>query len=278
MSFSLSHAMVYQCEFENGFLSYIGEVYQCKDPIIADFGDGKNLANITGYHESGKSHEDVKGVYAGTSLNTTNFPRDFGEFFPNLIYLGYLNTKFTSISSEDLRNLPSLKRFYIANSNLISIEGDLFKHSPSLRWIRFLKNPFEHVGHNLLSGLYRLESVGMYNNNCINQTADTPEAIREIIRILPIQCPPLPSTETTTISTSTWTPAPDSCPASCIDKIEQIENEIVLLKAQNDRERLELKAEMSRQSSRIEKLEHLVRERTEWLLRAPVEMIKASLK
>lgn len=73
----------------------------------------------------------------------------------------------------------------------MTLDGDLFQHTPKLQEIDFSLNELEHVGHNLLAGLASLTVVDFSANPCISEEAETPEGIQELNLQLPIKCPPL---------------------------------------------------------------------------------------
>jgi hypothetical protein len=237
--------MVYQCAFSDMGLGYIGTVYACNRLTTVELGDGKQIADISGDHVQGRDNANVKGFFSQTSTHSTYFPRNLGEFFPNLISLHFGQSNFTSISSNDLRNLPTLEVFIMYHSKLLSIDGDLFQNTPNLRVVGIAYNPLlQHVGFNLLTDLSRLQIGNFYENGCINMYAGTSDQIQELKRVLPIQCTPLPCESTTTSTT-----APDFCSAGCMDEIKENEKEIQLLRV-----------EISRQSGEIDELKRQMRE------------------
>jgi vacuolar-type H+-ATPase subunit I/STV1 len=145
----------------------------------------------------------------------------------------------------------------------LSIDGDLFKHSQQLRWIFFGSSPTQHFGYNLLTSLQHLEVVDFYEIACmINIFANTTEAIQEVNRILPIQCPPL-TVESTTLSTTTSTTAPDFCPASCMDEIKENENEIQIVRNRQNGLNSEFEEKLRQQTDETNSLKQLTKGHTD---------------
>jgi Leucine-rich repeat (LRR) protein len=196
ISFAAGHALVIECNYINEtIITDAGEMYTCVNATIIEYGNDKTVTNTTGTHEVGKSNNDVEGFLTELTFNLTDFPVNLAGFFPKLRVLLIYAPDLTSISSESLK-LPFLEGFVMFFSQIVSIDGNLFQHTPNLKWIYFVFNKIQHIGHNLLTNLPNLKEVGFISNPCINNLtfANTPAAIQELNRQLPIFCPPLSPT------------------------------------------------------------------------------------
>ena len=111
-----------------------------------------------------------------------------------MIIINFWQGNITTISAEDLKPLPNLLMLIIGGQKLITIDGDLFKHTPWVTDILFNDNIIENVGLDLLTGLTNLTYVDFTSNTCINRSADTPAAIENLRNELISQCPPLATT------------------------------------------------------------------------------------
>lgn len=85
---------------------------------------------------------------------------------------------------------------YISQNKLVSINGDLFAHTPRIQRLQFEENQIEHVGSGLLDDLEKLEYANFEGNPCISTLAQTPEGIVELKLQLSTKCPPLNETIT----------------------------------------------------------------------------------
>lgn len=193
LSLSLTSSMVLECNFRMAQIPFVQRIYTCEDPRVVSFGDGKNIVEITGNHLEGMGNFDVRGFHTRSNYpaNLTEFPRNIGDFFPNMVYLGMLNTSIASVPSESLRFMASLEFFSFSHSDVTSLDGDLFALTRNLRWIWIDHHPLQHVGQGLLTGLSRLQRVDMDHNTCIDQRALSEGQIQDLKRDLLIQCPPL---------------------------------------------------------------------------------------
>jgi predicted butyrate kinase (DUF1464 family) len=101
LSLSLSQALVYHCDYRTTAFVNVGYAYTCFYPSIVEVGDGRTVTGVSGTHLSAMNNDDVEGIYA-INHNTTAFPRNLANFFPNLKVLQWRYSQFVSISSEDL--------------------------------------------------------------------------------------------------------------------------------------------------------------------------------
>lgn len=138
-------------------------------------------------------------------------PAGIENFFANLERFFWWNGNISTIDSSAFEPFKSLSILELGGNKLVSLEGDLFKHTPNLHEIYFDFNLLEHVGHDLLSGLTELVRVDFRRNPCIDKHATTPQTIQELNDQLPIQCPPIITPDPPTTITST-TSEPTECP------------------------------------------------------------------
>lgn len=215
-----------------------GGIYIC-GATITNVEDPTTVRNINGTHLAGRSNEDVRGFSVFLHDILTTIPTGIEKFFANLELFAWDNGNISTIDSSTFKPFPSLLFISLGNNKLISLDGDLLQHSRKLREIEFHGNLLEHVGHDLLTGLTDLTYADFESNPCINIRANTPEAIQELNRQLPIKCPLNPIIEcpttcmideimdriaeleradpqTTTISA----PDPNECPSGCASNVE----------------------------------------------------------
>lgn len=201
------------CDFHSVLWVIAERQYSCPFATITSDENLTHAINVTGNHTSGRSNTDVKAFTIYTDHEHLNrIPKGLGNFFPNLILFLWNYGSLTTLAADDLKPFPELQVFYAKNNKLVSIDGDLFMHSPNLILVDLQSNLLDHVGFGLLDGLNNLTSANFENNSCISVNAETPATIQELKLQLQNQCPALATTTTssshsislapTTISTS----------------------------------------------------------------------------
>lgn len=129
------------------------------------------------------------------------------------------------VDASDLEPFPKLTQISFSNNQLVSLDENLFMHTPKLEVIYFTFNLLQHVGYNLMTDLTELTYADFEWNPCVDFHANTTKLIQELFEILKIQCPPLDSTTTLTSTTED-----DDCPIRCsvneeIDELTRRSNE-----------------------------------------------------
>lgn len=175
----------------------------------------------------------------------------------------------STIDSTTFEPFPNLVDINLDGNRLVSLDGEIFKHTRKVGGVWFNNNGLQHVGHDLLNGLTDLTWAAFQSNPCIHAYAHTPEAIQELKLRLQTQCPPSatpPDPPTTTIST---TSEPNECPESCTSneqtqeiykRMEEMERQMrdeTKARMEDAQEMKEMIAELQRQ---LTKLENVVKE------------------
>jgi hypothetical protein len=135
------------CDYKEQFWMYGGIIYTCvvKTPNITE--PLTEVEGICGYHQDGKSNEDVKGL-AFDSITVNFIPQSLGVFFPNLTHLDIDNCGLKSICREDLSQFPLLELLWITSNQLTTLPDDLFNDTKNLKSISFkpiIDNEFEYI-------------------------------------------------------------------------------------------------------------------------------------
>lgn len=175
--------------------------YSCDIGILRSDGNITHVLGVTGNHLSEKTNVDVKAFYMFSGHSHLNrIPKEINKFFPNLIALAWTFGNLTALTAEDLEPFPELQVLYAGGNKLVSLEGDLFKHTPKLEFIYFELSWIAHVGFGLLDSLSNLKYAHFGNNRCIDAFAEHSAQIQELKIKLQNQCPPL---DAATFSTAT---------------------------------------------------------------------------
>lgn len=225
---SCTQSVVFDCEFSIRSWTIGGSTYTCTPKIS---GTGYTLAEVRGTHLNGKTNNDVEVLSAeGQVLNRV--PSNLNSFFPNLQTIRLFDTHLQNVTSDDLRQFPDLVIFSSWHNDLVSLDGDLFRYTPKLHFVRFYNNSLELVGNDLLTNLSELEEANFEYNPCVNIAANTPEAIQDLNRLLPVLCSPVVDTTTLPLTTitqeptttiSTTTHDPQFCSAGCTHRIDAMD-------------------------------------------------------
>lgn len=196
---SPAYSLIISCHFIDDW-SVVGDRYKC---IVAEVLNPEivEVTAIRGAHSSGRSNIDVESFEVTYDGVIGAFPKKLETFFPNLIDIRLAKSGLTTLSSADLTPWPKLKAFTAHHESIKTIDGDLFKNSPSLTWINLSDNLIRNVGAGLLSNLNELEHINLANNPCTNSYARTPKEIEDLKVELISQCPPLGNTGELEIST-----------------------------------------------------------------------------
>lgn len=213
-------AVQFNCEFRFLSISKFGGAYSCI-PTVTLTGS-TSLESVSGVHQTGSTNDKVGCIWIERQ-NLPFFPQGIVNFFKNLRALYFFETILQSISAEDLQPFPQLELLGLYMVNLTSLDGDLFKFNPLLKYISLGNNKIQHIGHDLVTNLNNLEDLSLFGNICINQSAKNRTAVAELAPQLSVLCPPLdPTTTTATVGTTTKQPT-DQC--SCEDEIEELRQE-----------------------------------------------------
>lgn len=220
-----AQALVIQCDFLMRPWLYLETeyVYTC-DGKILEKGNESVVERVEGTHLPGLTNNHVVG-FNFHSQEISSIPRNISNYFPSILGLNFYRSFISVISADDLKPFPQLIYFRVMSNKIFSIDGDLFMHNLNLHYIDFDQNLLRNVGHNLLGNLSQLRTVDFQRNPCINSHVTTPDEIRALNDLLPINCPPLPTTTTEAIQTTT-SKSPEVCSLRCtlndeVSKLQQ---------------------------------------------------------
>lgn len=225
-----------QCSYAEVNWSHTGMLYTCTGTVVST-NNPATITGITGRHTLGRINSDVKAFVTLDHKILTAIPEDFEKFFPNLEGFQWHNGNIKTIDASIFAPFPNLSGIFFENNKLTTLDGDLFQHTRKLREILFSRNLIEHVGHDLFTGLTNLTRAYFTSNPCVNSNYNGRQAIQELNLQLPILCPPLPTTRTTsqpkttsnapTPTTIATTTEKGECPSSCSIKTDQLEQRIM---------------------------------------------------
>lgn len=217
-------AVEFDCRF--GIAEIVGEMFYTCFPEVTNDGESNLLETVESEHQPGKSNDDVECLAVLMQV-LTFFPGNIDGFFRNLKILEFFNTNLLSISSEDLEPFPSLFVFAASSNKLTSIDGNLFKHNPKLKFISLACNQIQEVGFDLLKDLKDLKEFLFKNNPCIDVNSYGRTEILNLNEKLKILCPPI------RLSTKSQQKCSNSCPKRTLSTEENRNKPKELINEQN---------------------------------------------
>jgi hypothetical protein len=209
-------AVIFQCNFGDAGWITLPNVYTCFATIIYTETDA--LEDVKGTHLDGRSNSDVEFVFVQNE-NTNRLTRNMEKIFPNLVGLSWGRSNLTELSAEDFQPFPNILFFAAFTNKLVTLDGDLFRHTRRIRLINFANNRIETVGENLFNMLTDLERAAFEMNRCIDMNAVNIWEVEQLTRVLVQNCA---QSESTTVET----------PEACLDLIHSSDIKISTLMSQ----------------------------------------------
>ncbi|KAL7010819.1 hypothetical protein ACKWTF_013960 [Chironomus riparius] len=171
----LSTCVDLECDFINhasGDYIPIGTVYTCrvKNDLNID-SPGMAITSVSTNHSSGKTHDDVQGIYdQNGGKNIQFFPRGLDKIFKNIIMIDLNNGRIKEIHQIDLKVFPKLEALDLYDNDIQVIEAGTFDFNPNLKVI-WLTNKILHVESNVFESLNGLIYLYLPSNPCIDKSA-----------------------------------------------------------------------------------------------------------
>lgn len=215
------NAVQFNCNFGSSDFEDLRSYYTCKPTVTLTA--STTLEKQTGGHDWFHSNDNVDGLVI-IKQNLPFFPQGIGNYFRYLKAIEFSTTNLNSISANDLKPFPQIEWLKLYESNLTSLDGDLFKFSPLLKFLSLKNNKIQHIGPDLLTKLNNLVNLYLQGNDCIDRYANSRAAVTQLATQLTALCQFQDSTiiETTTLMTVTGQPI-ERC--SCTDEITELRTE-----------------------------------------------------
>ena len=210
-----SRAIILNCEYVMVSWTLIGDFYTCLSSQVIQSRNETSLTEVRGRHITGRTDENVHGFTLRNSFVLNQIPKNVEAFFPNLIAIEYHGGNLTSVSADDIKPFPNLKLLSLSSQQLVTLDGDLFKHTPKIQAIFFRDNFITNVGHNFLSDLNDLIVADFRHNPCVHFFANSFTQIENLKTMLLRQCPPLKTPEPPTTISTTSTTTSGECSIRC---------------------------------------------------------------
>lgn len=194
---SSTSAVILNCQYFYEWWPLAGEKYSCVT-TLSEVSTNQRLTAVNGNHLNSNNHSDVESIEFIDCTGSTFIPRNMLNFFPNLIGVRLVNCGILILSGSELNEYGNLSLFAVEGTRLERIPGNFFSSTPLISIVGFADNKLKHVGSKLFIDLTNLSWISFYNNECINQTANTREEISMLIGNLTLQCVDILEITTTT--------------------------------------------------------------------------------
>lgn len=187
ITLEIVQSAVVNCKFESKEWGlHNGFQYACVVQNNLLLARGEKITAVTGQHQAGKSHADVKGF--ATEGKIVNFvPKDIEKFFPNIIALTFANANINEIHEDDFKPFPKLRAVFMMNNQVRELERNLFRNNPSMGEIKLNNNKIEHV-ENAFDNLPQLTFLFLNENICINAEAWSTEKVVNLVKQVREKC------------------------------------------------------------------------------------------
>lgn len=144
---------------------------------------------IIGAHQENESNRSVVGISIRNQTHIQQFPRGFGEVFPNLKYFEVDNASITMLSKEDFSDLGHLQGLWMPRNPIVVLPSDLFANVQGLRFLSFHKNKLKYIGHDILKPLKNLERANFCENTTIDMSYNGgPDQLAALNREIATKC------------------------------------------------------------------------------------------
>lgn len=161
-------AVTINCEFTtlHGWktIPYADDPYGCILRSV-DITSKTEVTGVTGTHYYDNTNYYVRALnIQGKVCNV--IPAGIDNFFPVLKAFAIYGTSLKTVSSDDLKQFPSIVEFWAYDSLLEFIEPQLFKHNPELKYIELRNNKIKRIESNFFNELPRLTGCNLGGNQC----------------------------------------------------------------------------------------------------------------
>lgn len=193
-SLAFGQSVVFHCNYQSVGWVQVEIRYTCLVTEIVDDGI-EHVVDMKGNHTE-LSNKFVQAFSVQEMPGLERIPRNIEEFFSNIVLLLWYAGSLTAITTEDLKPFPDLMVLYVSANKIVSIDANLFEHTPKIQRLQFEENQIQHVGQGALDGLEGLVYANFEANPCINTLAKTPDQVKALKLQLTTKCPPLNVTTT----------------------------------------------------------------------------------
>jgi len=163
---NLSQQLELHCDFKVE-TTYLATNYGCVVKSLTTTFKDRKISKIVGNHQTGKSQNDVKLLFAKFQ-NIPYLPHNLGEFFPNLETLYIMRSNIQHLIIGDLDGLNKLTHFDVSHNPVELIERDYFKNHTKLTKFSFYDCHLKKIEKGAFDSQNSIELMDLSYNDCIS--------------------------------------------------------------------------------------------------------------
>lgn len=103
------------CAYKNIEFWVVGNLYGCVATVTVD--EYRNVTEISGTHESGKTNDEVKGLKIWNQV-TVKFPQCITTFFPNIEAIWAESNGINAVSHKDFAPFSKLRQVHFYGNKI----------------------------------------------------------------------------------------------------------------------------------------------------------------
>lgn len=182
---------VFQCKFADLYWGILAIRYTCEEANVTHLASDvdRTLSGVAGHHLADRTYTDVQALMVDNDSKLDRLPKNLDYYFPFLAGLLWTHGNIQTITAEDLEPLLELTILILSHNKLVTLDGNLFKHSHKIMILDMNDNRIEHVGKDFMLELSELESANFKGNVCIDASAGSHRDCKSLRLDLPKKCP-----------------------------------------------------------------------------------------
>ena len=179
---SLWTSTLIDCNYYADDYYLFGYNYRCtvdNDPNIISK-ESAVINEVTGSHQTSKSHNDVLGIYA-SDKTIHFFPKGLEKTFKNIKLIDITICQLKEIHQADLKPFPNLVHLSLSYNEIEVIEEGLFDYNPNLEVVGFYERKLVHIDPNVFDNLNKLRSFWFSLVPCVGlDVEDSKEDVKKL--------------------------------------------------------------------------------------------------
>lgn len=164
----------------------------------------REITKINGYHNSGKSNDDVEYFYSDEVLPI--MPTNLAAKFKNLKLVCFNKCNISAITKDIMQPFgDKLQEVFFQRSQMLElIEADAFDSNPNLKTISFKRSGIKYVGNGAFDKLHNLQTLHFDDTKCQIENADDRFQVLSLIEKIKRNCLKPDDTTLAPVETTTY--------------------------------------------------------------------------
>lgn len=164
----------------------IDNVLFCEQTEEFPYGIYGNIEGIEGAQETNEI-APVKG-FRNEDKYLGFFPKNLGNFFPDLEFLAIWSSGLQEVSREDLSPFKDLRVLSFYGNKIEFLEKNLLKENKKLEYIGLGQNKINSIGGRIFNHLENLHTLHFDGNVCFSRQVASADEIGDMIEELNENC------------------------------------------------------------------------------------------